>query len=200
MISPKRKIAIIAVSFALLYSALTIFAILPLVKQIEKDSQKVASKEVIVGVLERQLDSLVDFQKKQSEYQSYLEQAESSFVRADAPIIFMEFLEAQAHLVDVFLSVSSITQRKGEEFGLGLNLKLAGPFARCLRFLEKIEQSPFLIEITNMQARRLTEKDIDKSEEFGRLAPGDVEIIISLRTLIRQAPQPKKEESKDKKT
>lgn len=191
MISPKQKIAIFTVCFVGLFAALVILAILPLLKQIKENSQEIASTEASVAVLDEQLESLAVFQRKQTDYQEYLKQAESGFVRADAPIIFMEFLEEQARITNLQITVSPVSQKEEDIFGLGLQVRVAGPFAQCLRFLERLEQSYFLIEISDIQVSRVAEEDIRNKRvalQFEGLKPGDAVMLIVLRTLAKQKP------------
>lgn len=163
--------------------ALVIFAVFPLSNMLKNSSQNLVRQRDTLNLFQEQLSSLEDFQRKHSLYQEYLARIENSFVDPGSPINFMEFLETQAARANLQIQKSpSLPSFTADDpwLSTGLEILLGGSFENCLRFLERLQHSPWLIEISQLEIERVSEGSI-QSRAFKGLSPDDVYFTLSLK-------------------
>ncbi|MBZ9572717.1 hypothetical protein KJA17_00775 [Patescibacteria group bacterium] len=177
----KRKIYIISICFFVIFTLAIIFGITPLVGEIKKSSENLIFQKRAFNLFQSQLKDLENFQKNYSLYQSTLERIEKSFVVLEAPIDFIEFLEKEAQKSDLKIEISPLTLPPAETDpwgSTGFQISVGGPFPSCLKFLERLERSPYLVEIFQLNIERIEEKG---NRRFEGLSPGDVSFNIALK-------------------
>lgn len=183
MISSKRKLYITIAVFGCIFAALIICAAIPLFKRVRAHSQNLARQKVTLNLFQAQLSSLSDFQKKYSLYQDYLEKIASSFVDPAAPISFMEFLEAQAGRANLLINISAISPSltpSGPWLSTELTVSLGGTIENCLRFLEELQHSPWLVEVSRLDIRKSSEGDFGRIKSE-KMRAGDFSCSVSLK-------------------
>lgn len=189
----KRKIYLTTISFLVIFALAIIFGILPLMAEIEKSSENLIFQKRALDLFQQQLMNLEDFQENYSFYQPTLARIEKSFVAAEAPVNFIEFLEREAQKADLKIEIYPLILPLAETDlwkSSGLRVTVAGPFSSCSRFLERLERAPYLLEIFQLNIERIGEKGPGK--KFEGLAQGDVSFNISLRTFSGEPPEEKK--------
>lgn len=134
IISPQKKIYLSLFVFLLIIGALFYLAFLPCLRNLSLHSQELTSQEALLGLLMEQLDTFADFQNEKLAYQEYFDIISQSFVREEAPIRFMKFLEEQASLLGLELVVSSLPLPQDPQYTLIFELNLTGSFQDNLRF------------------------------------------------------------------
>ena len=179
----KRKIYIISTCFFVIFVVAIIFGITPLLKEIKKSSENLVFQKRALNLFQSQLVDLENFQKNYSLYQPTLERIEKSFVVSEAPIDFIEFLEREAQKSGLKIEISPLTLSPSETdpwWSTGFQISIGGPFPSCLGFLERLEQSAYLIEIFQLNIERIGEKG--RAGRFEGLSPGDISFNIALKT------------------
>ena len=125
--------------------------------------------------LEKKIENLKEFQTLWLEIEPNLKKIDQLFIDPQVPVEFVNFLEKIAKDSEILIEISSAISSKTEKDpwpSLLLQINSTAPFSEFLKFLEKIETSPYLIEIQNLNARRLIE--------------GDAEITLSVKVYTSQ--------------
>jgi Tfp pilus assembly protein PilO len=104
-----------------------------------------------------------------------LRQMDSLFIDPEVPIDFINFLEKTGQQSFVGLDIAPFSVGQSEkEFWPFLNFQLTvtGPFPSFLNFLEKIENSPYLIEIQSITISQASES---------KQSPGTVKSLLNFK-------------------
>lgn len=195
-----KKNYISAAFFGILSILLIVFLIYPFLGEIKKNSQNLFLQKKKIILLAQERENLKKMEDIFKTYQSDLDKIENLLVDPETPIEFISFLEKNAQVTGVELEISSMTKRtptlpppsqrapeKKEPWpSLSLQLLVVGSFPNFLEFLEKLETSPYLIEILNLNSRRLTEREL-KSKEFEKFSLGDTSTSLSVKVYTKQS-------------
>ncbi len=194
MIKAKKKLYFIVFFFALLFGVLLKVGVFPLISEIEKNSELLKFQKKALSCFESRVESFKTFQKDLPLYQPTLDKLEGLFVAEDAPIRFLEFLEKEARDFDLSIKISpfKISQKKEDPWKVvGFSVVFWGKFQDCLKFLERVEKGPFLVEISQLSVEKVSEKT-SALKEFENLQPGDTYFNLVLKTFAGKT-QVKKE-------
>jgi len=162
---------------------LIVFLIHPLFKDIKKNSEELLSQKQEIILLTQESENLGEIKNALETYQSNLQKMESLFINPELPIEFVNFLEKNASQSLLFLKISSIVKNQQEKdvwSSFSIQVSTIGPFPSSLRFLEKLENSPYLIEVLNFKVERLTEKKLNSTFSLG-----DVEATSLLKVYTK---------------
>jgi len=179
MPTSKQKIKIDIAVFAVFLILAIFLGIVPLSRGLSKDSKSLATKKSTLSFLESQIKALNDFQNSSLEYQQKINKLDSSFVSEEAPIEFIKFLEQEAGKQGLKISLSSAggtSEKKGNRLTIGFQATLTGSFPNVLVFLKKIEQSPWLIKVEQVNIDRIG----DKNKPYGAENVQIGQVILSL--------------------
>ena len=171
----KNKINLSLAIFIMLNIILIYFVIYPLFKEIKINSEDLISKKQSSATLERKVENLKQFQTLWFEIQPNLEKIDKLFIDPEVPVEFISFLEETASdcglLVEIFPAPTLKTT--GDPWpSIFFQISSTASFSKFFKFLEKLETSPYLIEIQNLNVRRLTEKDLEQ-KAFEKFSLGD---------------------------
>jgi len=161
--SSKEKIVIFSVTFGVVVLALICFIIYPLFRGIEKGSQELitAKKEFILS--KDETERFDQFKEIYNKLKPDLEKIDKLFIDPEVPIDFIKFLEYTAGDSELLADISLTLAKSAETdpwSSIGFRMILTGSFPNFLKFLEKIETSPYLIEIQNLSTKKLEEGNI----------------------------------------
>lgn len=185
--SYKKKIYISAIIFFGLSLALIIFVIYPLFLEIKKISQDFSDQRQKLLTFEKKAENLEKFKIIFPEISSGLEKMDNLFINPEVPVDFIRFLEKISQDFQLSLKILPGPPLKIEKDpwpSLSFQLSLAGSFPNFSKFLEKLESSPYLIEIQNLTISRLEENEL-KSKEFEKFSLGDVKANLSLKVYTK---------------
>lgn len=164
-----------------------VFVVMPLFKGIKEISQKLLLEKNKIIYLNEERKNFQNIKRVYETYQADLDRLENLFVDPAIPIEFINFLEKSATTSQIKLEISSMTkkQEKGEAWpSLYLQLSATGSFSNFLKFLEKIENGPYLIEILDLNTRKLTEKERE-AKELGSISGVDTVTIFSIKVFTK---------------
>lgn len=137
--------------------------------------------------MEIKIGNLGKFQTLWQEIEPSFQKIEKLFIDPEAPVEFISFLEKISKDCQMAIKISS-TPSSGTEKdpwpSLFFQISSATSSPKFLKFLEKLETSPYLIEISSLNVRELTEAEL-KSKEFEGRSLGDVAAALSLKVYIR---------------
>jgi hypothetical protein len=179
----KNKVYLSFAVFALLGISLIIFLVHPVYKDIRANSEELILEKQTLTSLEAKIKNIEDFRKNYQETKENLEKTKNLFIKFKAPISFIYFLEksAQASQIPLEIFPSQVKENKeGLWSYIVFKIDSASSFPNFLKFLEKLESSPYLIEIHGLTMSKLTEDDL-KRERFENYSLGDVNVSLSIK-------------------
>ena len=152
MKSKNKTILLVSVVF-LSVVVLIVFLIIPIFLEIEKYSGEIIIEKGKLIDLEAKVESLENFKIIKSQIEPNLEKAKSLFVNKDLPLNFINFLEKTSLDCQLSLNISSsppdVLQNKSWSFFV-FQIRSSGTFPNFLKFLEKLENSNYLIEVQSL--------------------------------------------------
>lgn len=151
-----KKIIVISIIFGIVVIILLCFVIYPLLSGVKKNSQELilAKKELVSFKTETE-----EFEQSKEVYRSLktdLEKIDQLFINPDVPIDLIKFWRETAKDSGLLIDISPTSLGAEETVlwdSIGFRLDLIGSFSNFLKFLEKIETAPYLIEIQNLSAK-----------------------------------------------
>ena len=151
-----KKIIVVSIIFGIIVIILFCFVIYPLLSGVKKNSQEfiLAKKEMVSFKIETE-----EFEQSKEIYRGLetdLEKIDELFVNPDVPIDLIKFWRETAKDSGLLIDISPTSLRAEETVlwdSIGFRLTLIGSFPDFLKFLEKIETAPYLIEIQNLSAK-----------------------------------------------
>lgn len=194
MISSKRKIYLTLLSFAILCILIMGFGFSPIFSSIKNSAQDLALKKATLELLESRLSSSKQFQENYPILKRELSKIEDSFIALEAPIGFMEFLESEAQKTNLEMVVSPLSfLSTGSDpwSSVGFRVMVGGRFSDCSRFLERLEQSPWLIEIYRLNIERISER-VKGATALKNLTIGNVVFTFHLKAFSGKIPSEEK--------
>lgn len=175
--SPKNKINLSFVVILLAGILLVVFLILPIYKNIKVNVQELIVQKQKLMSLDEKIRNVEDFKKNHDEIKQQLEKGQGLFINSEAPVEFISFLQQivqNYHLLIEIVPSEPFETKTEPWLYINFQITIHGSFPNLLRFLEKIESSPYLIEIKSLSIERLTERDL-AAEKLSGLSLGDVE-------------------------
>ena len=175
----RKNFYIFSAFFIGLSLVLIFLVIYPLIKVIQESSQQLLSARGELTFFSKEKRNLRDFKDVFRKLEPDLEKIENLFVSFEVPIEFIGFLEELATDSDISIEVSSATRREVEEDpwpSYDFHLRASGSFSNFSKFIEKLENSSYLIEIYDLNVRKL---------EGAEFSAGDVYASLSLKVFAK---------------
>lgn len=162
--------------------------VISLVKDIKRNSQEFLLERKALTLMEREFQEFENFEKNSAFYQSNLEKLDKLFLNPEVPIDFVQLLEEESKNIGLLIKISPsiITSRENDPWeSIGFQILLTGSFPNCLKFLEKLQVSPWLLEVQRTEVKRITEKEF-QSERLKDFSLGDVSLSIILKVYTKE--------------
>ena len=188
MIILKRKIFFILISIILIAFILMLLLVISLIKDIRKNSEEFLLERKALTSMEREFQEFEDFERNSAFYQSNLEKLDKLFLNPEVPIDFIQFLEEESGNLGLLIKIfpSIITSRETDFWqSIGFQILLTGSFPDSLKFLEKLQTSPWLLEIQRTEVQRISEKDL-QLERLKDFSLGDISFSIILKVYTKE--------------
>ena len=186
-LSPNKKIYISLIVFFAIFFAVAFFVILPIVSAIRNDSQRLSVEKKAQSSFSKERQTFKEFEKVYEELEPDLEKANDVFVDSEVPISFIDFLERTAYSSNILIEISSVDLIKDKKDiwpSLKFQLEIFGSFSNCLKFLERLENSTYLINIQGLGVSRLNEDSLGSKGEAG-FSVGDISAKVSLKVFAK---------------
>ena len=158
-LTSKNKIILTIVAFLLLIVLMVVFAVNPLYQKIRNNSQDVLFQKQKLAVLESEINSLEKFKIIYKNLEEILIKIEDLFTDPEVPVGFITFLENTAEESQLTIKISPVALQKSEEDpwpSLGFRVASKGSFPDFLKFLEKLENSHYLVEFQSLSVNSLS--------------------------------------------
>ena len=182
-----KKNYLSSIIFLALATLLIIFLIYYFFEEIKKNSEELVSQKQELISLNQEKESLEKIDTFYKNYQSNLVKVNELFIDKEVPIEFINFLEKLATTSQLLIEISPGARKETKEdpwSNLSFQLSLSGSFPNFLKFLEKLEASPYLIEVLNLNIKKLTQSEL-QSEKFKAFSAGDVKADILIKVFTQ---------------
>ena len=163
-----KKNYISLILFIGIFLGLVLFVVFPLVKNIKESSQQLLLEEEARLTFSKEIENFQNFKEAYQAVEPDLKEVESSFIIPEPPIEFINFLEKTAADSNILLEISSVSPEKSEGKtwpSLDFNLQASGSFSNFSRFVERLENSLYLIEIYDLNMRKSSGASDESSTE-----------------------------------
>ena len=158
-LTSKNKIILTIVAFLLFIVLMVVFVVDPLYQKIRNNSQDVLFQKQKLAVLESKINSLEKFKIIYKNLEEILIKIEDLFTDPEVPVGFIAFLENTADESQLTIKISPAALSKSEQDpwpSLGFRVSSKDDFPNFLKFLEKVENSHYLIEFQNLSVDSLS--------------------------------------------
>lgn len=187
MLSGSKKIYLSILIFVTASIVAAVLLILFLFNSVKGSSEAFSLEKEKTTSLSKEKENRKKMEDLYGNYQSDLDKIEKLFVDQDAPIEFIDFLERTASASQGQLKILSMTKKSEKEDSwpcLLFQLSAIGSFSNFSKFLQKLENSPYLIETLELNAGALSEKEL-KSKEFENLPSADTNTILLIKVFAK---------------
>lgn len=136
---------------------LAVCAVRPLFLSIKQNSETLIAQKGTLAELEKRSENIKKFQLTYDIYQTNFKKIDQLFVDGEEPVDFIEFLEKEAARIKLAVDLTPINLKAGEnDFwpSIGFQVDAAGSFQNFLKFLNKIEASPYLIALSDFSLNK----------------------------------------------
>lgn len=179
--SLKKKNIVIVLIFILAVFAAPLLLVYPIFNGIQKNSAEFIEARKKIITAEQDLQNLERVQKFYKTMEPDLVKSEALFINQEFPVAFIRFLEKTAFDSGVSMDVSAVTAPKTEKNlwpSANFQLNLLCYLPNCLRFVEKIETAPYLIEIRNFVIRKALQQGLPSEAILADNATADILIRV----------------------
>ncbi|MFH1401471.1 MAG: hypothetical protein ABIG40_00705 [Parcubacteria group bacterium] len=165
----RQKIYFTFGALGLFFALLIFLVVFPLFSMIKKNAGDLIDSKKETVSLASEIENLGKLTKRYQECQPDFNKIDSLFVDSEIPIDFIRFLEKLAADSGVFVKISlgsGAADSKNQEQpwpSLYFQLSSESPLLNLSRFLEKLENSPYLIEIQNLSVSKVGEQKSTKN-------------------------------------
>jgi len=159
---PAQKTNFSIIGLVVVTLLIVAFFVFPLLKKIQATSNEIKSQKEKYITLENQIKELEEFKMLYQDLAVFLEKIDQLFVDPEVPVDFIGFLEKKAAESYLTITISPSTPGKGAQDywpSLGFHVSSKGYFPNFMKFLEKLESSPYLIEIRSLNVNQAAEAD-----------------------------------------
>jgi hypothetical protein len=186
----KKKIYISITIFVIAAVLLVAFLIYPFAKSINKDSEDLLSQKGRLALFKKEAENTEEALSFYKSRQLDLEKIDTLFIDPGNPIEFINFLEDNARASQLEIEIDSLqssltspSQIKGAKIWPSLNFQLSvnGSFPNFSRYLDKLENSPYLLEVLDLSAKKLSKEEVGLIETQ---SPG-VNVTFSVRVYTK---------------
>lgn len=165
-----------------------VLAVIPLLKNIYNIFDSILETKRDLAFFEKEASEAELFNSDYNSLQITSEKINQRLVNKSAPIELIKFLEDTARNLglSIDISPSSVLKLGNDPWeSIGFSVELIGDFTSCMRFLERIENSPYFIETTNFNAEVITQRDIS-SRGYQEFLIGQTVTTIEFKAYTKQ--------------
>jgi Tfp pilus assembly protein PilO len=178
--SPRKKIYFWLLIFILISLFFIAFLIPKFLKEIRANSQELISLKSELASFQKETENLQQLSKTYQNYQKNLAKIDQIFIDPEVPIEFSNFLYQNATLSQLKIEISPASKREIETESspsLLFQISIHGSFPNFLKFLEKLENAPYLIDVLNLNIKKITSKEIQ---------PADIESTFLIKVYTKK--------------
>lgn len=159
----KKKIYFSIIALAISASLIIAFIIFPLLKEINLGSEELVSQKANAIAIEEKTENLKKLSGIFQAAEPDITKINDLFINAQEPIGFIQFLEkiSQESQVESKYSITAYNKDKKDTWpSLDFKIIISGSPANFLKFLEMLENAPYLIAVQNLNVAQMLDKKI----------------------------------------
>ena len=183
-----KKLTSYSLIFGAIIIILVVFLIFPLLKSIRENSEKLVDSKKELAFLRSRSVNFEETKKSYDDYRKELEKVKSIFIDPNIPIDLIKFWEKIAEESNILIDISPASlklSKAGDCWdSISFQMTSAGSFSNIMKFVQRIEASPYLIEIKTLNIKRLGIGDIG-SEKYKGLSLNDVRAVLMLKVYTK---------------
>ncbi len=180
----KNQIKLSLVVLLAAAGAIVALLIFPTYQNIQQSSEEMVLQKQELASLENKIENIEEFKAHYKDINENLEKISELFVNSKAPTDFISFIETSAResqlSVEIFPSAPK-QEGKDKWRSIIFRTESASPFSSFLRFLEKLESSPYLLEVQTLRITKMLESDLN-TDRFENASMEDVRASLSIKT------------------
>jgi len=177
----KSKTILLSIFFSVSFLLILLFLILPNIEEIKRISREISQTKFRLEEISKRQEEIEKFKKLPPEIKENLSKFENSFVNKEIPVDFFEFLEKMAKDLKIQSQISILSFSKDS---FSFQIKGVSTPENVFRFIEKIENCNYLIQIEGIRISKLSEAEL-KMEEFKGFSKNDLKFEISFSVLTK---------------
>jgi len=184
----KNKTNLSLIVFLALSIFILIFLVFPLYKNIKDNAVELSLKKQDSLSVDNKLKNIEEFRENYKEIKENLEKGENLFVKSEAPVNFIGFLEeiSQKSNVSIKIFPSAPMKKVSDPWhSIIFHINANGRFPDILKFIERLESGPYLTQIETLGIMHLTANDL-KAEGLAGYSVGDAKVSFSIKTFADQ--------------
>jgi len=162
MITSKKKILISIIVSLAFFAIFFFFCPYSVFENIKQSSNQLLFVEVELASIGEKNSEFGNWEKELPDLRQDLEKIKKLFVNLETPVEFLRFLENLAQDNNLSIRVSLLRAGSDKDSNgaiLQFKILIDGLFSDCARFLEKLENAPYLIAIEDLNIVRLPEEE-----------------------------------------
>jgi len=178
-VNPKEKTIIISIICGLAFLVLIIFALYPLLKNIKKNSEEFISVKKELILTQRKTAIIEENKETYRNMEPDLKKMDGLFVDPEIPIDLIRFWEKTAVDSKALINISlfSLAAAETEPWGVtGFQIRIESAYADFLKFLDKIENGPYLVKVQNLMIKKLIDEP----------ASSDINVTLSVKVFSKK--------------
>jgi hypothetical protein len=157
--TPRKKIYLWLLIFTSISLFFFAFLIPKFLKEIRADSQELISFKNELASSQKETEIFEKLAKVYQNYQPNFSKIDQIFIDPKLPIEFLDFLEKNASYFQLKYEISPLVGKETEPPTLLFQISVSGSFSNFLKFLEKLENAPYLIDVLNLNVKKITSKE-----------------------------------------
>lgn len=164
--STKRKIYLYLIAFTGIFLLFLLLIIPRFLEKIRKDSEDFLSLKRESVALQQENENLRQLEVVYQSHQREIARIDDILVDPELPVGFLDLLEKNAQDSQQEIEISLSPPKKTEEKKWSVlfsQVSTSGSFPNFLKFLGKLENSPYLIQIINLDLKKSTEPNVKSS-------------------------------------
>ena len=174
-----KGVYVIITSFSVIIIFMVVFLVYVPLKEVQDYSNAIflnKNRDIFLSLQDTQLHN---FKNEHANYKPNLDKIDLLFIDPSNPVNFIEFLENIASeynlSADVAIASSNVKKEQNSDDlpAIMFSVYVKGDFSNIIKFSEKLETGPYLVEIQNLKINRPEQKtekvNNDKQVEFSLL-------------------------------
>ncbi|MFH1308488.1 MAG: hypothetical protein ABIH51_00560 [Patescibacteria group bacterium] len=186
MLFNKKKLIILSI-FGLVFLVLFFLIIYPLLRGIKKDSENYVTAKKDLVLFRGNIDNLKKIKQNNEIWKPNINKIDDLFIDSKILVDFIKFLEKIARDSNVLIDISPgelILGKDDSWSSMNFQIIARGSFIGFSEFFEKIEASPYLINVQNLTIEKIADSKL-KSENYLGFNSNDIRAVISIKAYAK---------------
>lgn len=165
----KNKIILAVIIFLLLFFAFFVFLVGPEISRMREVGLKIREQEEKIASLDKRIGNMKIFNEYYLEKKDEFSKIDKIFINPQMPLDFIDFLDSAAEECGVSVNYSpSLPVKMKKDYWPSINFQITslGAFSPSLKFVSKLEHSPYLVEIHGLEISKNNEASDVGNKDF----------------------------------